>query len=352
MKKNQKRESRRERELMSTILDNIPAMVTFFDVSGKIRYVNRSFEQRTGWSKDLLQDKDLVALCFPDAKIREEALAFMLSGQPGWRTFPIRAADENIIHSSWSNVRLSDGSYVGIGIDMTKELLMEKRIRSLAIQLSKAVELAQQKIAGAIHDRIVQSLVSIKHSIEGLHREDSIPGTTVSGLEDVLEVLDDTIQETRTISHELCPPVLTHLQIDDVLRWLAECLQEQYGFPITIETEGHIKPLDSEKKYFIYMAVRELIHNTFKHAGAKRVKLALCAGKKRITITVQDDGKGFDQSTLDDLSYGEGGFGLFHIKMRLDQYGGVLSVKSKIGGGTSITISIPVTHEPERIDLL
>ena len=109
---------------------------------------------------------------------------------------------------------------------------------------------------------------------------------------------------------------------------------------------------DVGMSHTVNMAVRELIHNTFKHAGAKRVKLSLCAGKKRITITVQDDGKGFDQSTLDDLSYGEGGFGLFHIKMRLDQYGGVLSVKSKIGGGTSITISIPVTHEPERIDLL
>ena len=345
MKKDRrKRSSRRERELIRTILDNIPAMVTFFDASGKVRYVNRSFEQKTGWSRDLLREQDMVMLCYPDSTIREEALSFMLSAKPGWKTFPLQAADESIIHSSWSNVRLSDGSYVGIGIDMTKEIMMEKRVRSLAIRLSKTAEMVQQNIASVIHDRIVQSLVSMKLSLEGLRRGEYMPESATSRLEDMLNTLDDVVQETRALSHELCPPALAYMRIDEVLRWLSERLSEQYGFSITIEIDGHFTQLDSEKKFFIYMAVRELIHNISKHADATRVVLAVHADSKGITVTVQDDGKGFDQAVLENLSFREGGFGLLHIKMRLEQYGGELSIQSGPGEETSITIKIPVTE--------
>jgi PAS domain S-box-containing protein len=341
-KERRKRKSRRERELISTILDSIPAMVTFFDASGKVRYINRFFEQRTGWSRAVLETRDLVDLCYPDPVIREEAVSFMLSGQPGWRSFPLQAADRSVIYSSWSNVRLSDGSYVGIGIDMTKELLMEERIRSLALQISRAAEMEQQKIAGVIHDRLVQPLASMKLSLEGLRLENDVPEPVSSRLEDVLNSMGDLIQDMRKISHELYPPVLTHLRIDEVLHWLVEQLREQHDFLITIETEGRFPSLDSDKKYFIYAAVRELVHNISKHADAKRVRLAVGADQKEIVVTVQDDGKGFEQSLLENLSHREGGFGLFHIQMRLEQYGGVLSIRSNPGEGTAISIKIPV----------
>jgi signal transduction histidine kinase len=59
---------------------------------------------------------------------------------------------------------------------------------------------------------------------------------------------------------------------------------------------------------------------------------------------VQDDGKGFDSAVLAEPSYGEGGFGLFHIQMRLESYGGRLSVHSGPGEGTSISIKIPINE--------
>jgi signal transduction histidine kinase len=319
-------------------------MITFFDASGKVRYVNRTFEQRTGWSKDLLAKGDLVSLCYPDPAIREEAVSFMLSGQPGWKSFPLQGADNSVIHSSWSNVRLSDGSYVGIGIDLTKELLMEERIRSLAIQISRASEMEQQKIAGVIHDRLVQPLVSMKLSLEGLKLDDDVPGPVVSRLEEVIGSMGDLSQEMRKISHELYPPVLIHLRIDEVIRWLTEQFREQCEFPITIEAEGLFPTLGSEKKYFIYLAVRELLHNIVKHADAKSARLNLKADLKEVTVTVQDDGRGFDSTSPAMPSYGDGGFGLFNIQMRLESYGGKLSIHSSPGAGTNISITVPVSE--------
>jgi signal transduction histidine kinase len=156
--------------------------------------------------------------------------------------------------------------------------------------------------------------------------------------------MSDLIQEMRRISDELYPPVLTHLRINEVLRWLAEQLGEQHDFRINIETKGDFPPLDAEKKYFIYAAVRELVHNISKHADAKLVWLAMSAEPGEIMITVQDDGIGFDQALVENLSHREGGFGLFHIQMRLEQFGGVLAIRSKPGEGTAISIKIPVAE--------
>jgi PAS domain S-box-containing protein len=343
-KDRRKRRSRRERELISIILDSIPAMVTFFDSSGTVRYVNRSFEQRTGWGKDLLMGGDLLSLCYPDPAIREEAVSFMLSGQPGWKNFPIQGADNSIIHSSWSNVRLSDGSYVGIGIDLTRELMMEARIRDLAIQISKAAEMEQQTLASVIHDRLVQPLVSMKLTLERLKLEKEVSESTASRLDEVIGSIGELAQDMRRISHELYPPVLTHLRIDDVVRWLTEQMSEQCDFSITVQTEGVFPPLDSEKKYFIYLAVREVLHNVAKHADAKSARLTLRADPHDIAVTVRDDGKGFDSTALEEPSYGEGGFGLFHIQMRLESYGGKLSVESGPDEGTSISIKVPINE--------
>jgi signal transduction histidine kinase len=219
---------------------------------------------------------------------------------------------------------------------------MEERIRSLAIQISRASEREQQKIAGVIHDRLVQPLVSARLSLEGLKQEENMPESVVSRLDNALKILGELAKEMRNMAHELYPPVLTHLNVDEMLHWLVEQTRDQYHFEIAVQTEGTLPSLDSERKYFMYLAVRELVYNISRHADAKHVRMTLSADPKEITVTVQDDGRGIEDTYLEKDSYRGGGFGLFHIQMRLEQYGGALSIDSHPGKGTAISVRMPV----------
>ena len=212
---------------------------------------------------------------------------------------------------------------------------MEERIRNLALQISKTAEIDQQKIAGALHDQLIQPLASMKLSLESLRLETDIEGTVESRLEDVLRAMGELLLDMRKISHELYPPVLTHLGIDEVIHSLAERLREQYEFHLTVETAGNFPQLDTDRKYFIYMAVHELVLNITKHAEAKNVRLFQRADPGEITIIVEDDGRGFDQTLFESLSHREDGFGLLRIRMRLEEYGGVLAIRSNPGTGTA-----------------
>jgi signal transduction histidine kinase len=328
-------------ELVNIILDNIPAMVVFFNRNGKVGYLNRAFEVRTGW-KMVSHERDLVNLCYPDEKVREQAVSFMLSGEQGWRTFPLHMADGNIMMSSWSNVRLEDGSYVGIGIDLTKEIQMERQIRNLAIQLSRTAEVEQQKIAGVLHDRIVQPMVSAKLHLEALKHDTSLPDSVVSSLEEVSEGLKDTLREARSISQDLFPPIVSQMRLNDMIHWLAGRLSDKFNIPITFDEQVQLESLESEQKNLIFLILRECIRNTSKHADAEHVHIILESDSETITMTIRDDGRGFDMRDLFNKAHDSSGFGLFHVKIRVEHYGGSLFVDSTPGKGTSVVIKIPL----------
>jgi PAS domain S-box-containing protein len=119
-----------EREVLQKILDNIPVMLCFYDSCGEIKMVNRAFERRLGWSLDQLhQIDDPMAEFYPDSEYRNEVWQYMLEASPGWKDFKIRLRDGKELDTSWANVRLSDNSQIGIGIDVTERKITEKALQ-------------------------------------------------------------------------------------------------------------------------------------------------------------------------------------------------------------------------------
>jgi signal transduction histidine kinase len=90
------------------------------------------------------------------------------------------------------------------------------------------------------------------------------------------------------------------------------------------------------------MAVKEAVHNVIKHASAAEVTLHVGFDGRLLTLTVQDDGCGFDPSA------GSGGSGLSNLKRRLADIGGTCSIQSKPGKGTNVEMSLPITAEAKR----
>jgi len=132
-----KEDAVKQQELFKAVVDNIPAMITYYDPSIKMLMVNKEFTRLTGWTSEEAQKVDLMAECYPDPKIREEAKNFMAKCE-GWHDFPVTDKNGFVVESSWTNVRLADGRQIGIGIDIsarkkTEEALKEseERFRSI-----------------------------------------------------------------------------------------------------------------------------------------------------------------------------------------------------------------------------
>ncbi|MBW1955377.1 MAG: PAS domain S-box protein [Deltaproteobacteria bacterium] len=122
-------EIRGERERLRTILDNIPVMITMYDSKGRMLLLNKEFERLVGWGKEDAEKVDLMKEVYPDPEYRKKAWAFMISARAEWQDFKVRTRKGDIVESAWRNVRLSDGSQIGIGVDIRELRAAEQALR-------------------------------------------------------------------------------------------------------------------------------------------------------------------------------------------------------------------------------
>jgi PAS domain S-box-containing protein len=130
----------REHERLERIFDTVPLMMTIYDPNTKVLRVNRAFERLLGWSSDELGGVSLMEECYPDPEYREQAREYMHACRPEWRDFRVRARDGRVVESSWTNVRLSDDTQLGIGVDLTERKRVEAALRESeeALRMSTA----------------------------------------------------------------------------------------------------------------------------------------------------------------------------------------------------------------------
>jgi PAS domain S-box-containing protein len=119
----------RERELLGTIIERIPVMLTLYEPDTKVLRLNPAFEQATGWSNADAVGVSLMEACYPDPAYRERVRKFMQSCREGWMDIRMRTRDGRDLETSWANVRLSDGTQVGIGLDIADRKRYEQTLR-------------------------------------------------------------------------------------------------------------------------------------------------------------------------------------------------------------------------------
>ena len=179
-----------QKELLLSIIDNIPVMLVFFDSSGAVRLVNRAFERLTGWSMEEARHMNLIAAMFPDPAYRKEVWEFMMRARSGWKDLELTTRSGSVLQSSWANVFLSDGSLIGIGIDISERIQMEKE----RIRLASAIEQADEGVAIFNTKWEIEYVDQALQTLSGLKKQDLI-GRHVQVLSDFFP--GDTFRKTQ-----------------------------------------------------------------------------------------------------------------------------------------------------------
>jgi signal transduction histidine kinase len=218
----------------------------------------------------------------------------------------------------------------------------QKKLRSLASQLSLTEERERRRIATELHDRIGQSLVFSKIKLKSM-QESAQTDLEKKQLGEICDMVDQIIQDTRTLTFDLSSPILYEMGFEAAISdWLTDHIEKEHGLHAVFEDDGKPKPLNDDVRVLLFNAVRELLINIVKHAGAKNVKVSTRRENDHIRILVEDDGIGFSYSESPLYVKEKGGFGLFSIRERLNHLGGTLTIKSEPGRGTRVTLVTPL----------
>ena len=341
-----------QKEMLEKIVNNLPVMITSYTADG-IQVVNKEFERVLGWSLEEVQGIDLVSECYPDPKDREEVLDLMRNSPPGWRRVRTRTRDGRFVSDSWTNIRLWDGVSIGIGSDITErekaenELLQYRnRLRSLASEISLAEGRDRKRIAAELHNRTIQTLALAKIKL-GAIQEALSSEVSGSQLGDIRDLIEQSIQDTRSLVFELSPPILHDLGFVAAVEWLVDHIGTQFGIRCRAKDDGEPKALADDVQMVLFQSVRELLINVGKHAAASEATVRLKRLEDEILIEVQDNGKGFDpEATVrQDLNRG---FGLFSIQERLDLLGGSMEIQSSPGRGARVRLKARLASKKEE----
>ena len=231
------------------------------------------------------------------------------------------------------------------GLSLTDHGLprLDPIVRSLAAELGRVRDKERQKIADDLHDHVGQNLVLAKMKLDMLK---SLSGGEHAALvEQISDLIRDTIKDTRSLIHELHPEWLCEVSLEEALGWFAEQTEARYGLRCITEVASVPKPLHKDIQEVLFHAVRELLVNVAKHAGASTVKVIAGCEKDRIFVRVVDNGKGLVPPTVSSPGPRTGGFGLMIIRTRVGLMGGNLYIDSRGGAGTSVTIALPLEFQ-------
>jgi two-component system sensor histidine kinase UhpB len=223
---------------------------------------------------------------------------------------------------------------IGAMQDITKEKEHEKQI---AIAIIDTQEKERQELGMELHDNVNQ-LLSATLLYLGMANKSSRQGNEVSEtLDECVSYVGEAINEIRNLSHRLTPDTGEDASLKDILRWLTDPIQKANEFEINLQVDD-IPPgaVSNDLRTNLYRIAQAQITNIMKHAQAGKVYIDVQFKPGYISLTITDDGVGFDHELIKD------GIGLQNIKRRAEIFSGIYSIKTSPGNGCCLKVEIPL----------
>ncbi len=219
----------------------------------------------------------------------------------------------------------------------------KKRLRELSSHLMESQERERRRISRELHDELGQALTVLKLKLGAMARR--LPEDHLELKEDcegLRQYVDQIIGSVRRLSHDLTPSIVEDLGLSAALGRLAGDLTEHIDIEAKIDV-GEVDHLFSlEERINIYRIFQEALTNVVKHAQASRVDILVKELKDTVTLSVEDDGKGFEVEEIKGKNLSQRGLGLTGMEERIKLLGGKMEIWSEKDKGTRLIFSVPV----------
>lgn len=234
--------------------------------------------------------------------------------------------------------------------DLYRELQERERWREeLLRKVISAQEDERKRLARELHDETSQTLSALAMKIETALAA-SPPGTLRDRLVEARALTVRTLDELHRLIFDLRPSVLDDLGLLSAIRWYAERHLEPLGIIVQFEASGFERRLRPELETALFRVAQEAITNIAKHAGADTVLIQCLERDGRVTIEIEDDGKGFVPESLPPPAARERGLGLLGMRERVELFGGTIELDSAPGQGTRVKVSVKVQEVADGQD--
>lgn len=315
------------------------------DAAGRFRYVNQRALELGGWTWDELQHMtiDDVNPDFPLSLYRQ-AIATLPLG-PGM-VLPVRARrkDGSFFPSEVSFARLDIAGelYVfGVARDITERTHMEATQRQFGQRMLEVLDAERRRLARELHEDVGQAVATIAALLDTLERT---PGAVEDDLRPTLAATHATVRQitesvARLVDHTYPAELLAH-GLESTLRSHAQAFALRHGLALRLATAPLGSVLSAEHELHLYRIVQEALTNVARHAGATQVAIHLARRRRRVVLTIVDDGTGFDPSQPK-----LAGLGLTTMRERVEMMGGELRIRAGAGRGTTIHVTLPADPE-------
>jgi len=212
------------------------------------------------------------------------------------------------------------------------------RIDQLLIRQTLIQEGERRRLGRALHDGVAQNLAQLRACLRG----DASPPQHAKG---TIGLLDRVIDDVRTLTFELSPPILEDLGLLPALHWLAEHLGKRYSANISVADDAREPRLLPETRTIVFRAVRELTVNAAKHAPGAEIVISCVSQRRRVSILVRDTGPGVDTGGLGGAGGGVDHYGLISVEQQIRGIGGTFEFASALGHGTRAFIRVPLLED-------
>jgi len=219
-----------------------------------------------------------------------------------------------------------------------------RQLENLSARLVEAQETERRSLARELHDEVGQALSAVLVELRNLSSGLAVQSEEQLSkhVETIKDLVENTVRTVRNMSLLLRPSMLDDLGLIPALRWQAREISRQTCMDVTVSTDLVSDDLPDEYKTCIYRVVQEALHNCSRHSHATAVRIQVLQEPDHLTLSVRDNGKGFDVKQSK-------GLGLLGIEERAAHLGGKCTIHSEAGSGTVVAVDLPFTqHQSQK----
>ncbi len=358
------------------ISDNDPVMTLIADQTGTCSYLNHRWYQFTGqrqqaglglgWLQAVHpEDREIVIGTIRDAHHRSSEALFEYRLQQTDGTYRWVSASLTSLHTephgtpelinfvidvtgmkgTRSTRQQSADVLTRHVTDQTAALLRsQQRLQGLIRDSFRTEEHERRRLATSLQDYLAQMLVVARLKLVQIRRGIN-DASYHSFVDDTERILEETLLYTRSLITELSPQVLQQLGLEPALRWIGDQMSKR-GLTVHIDVATTVPDSMEENVVTnLFWSVRELLHNAITHSNSPTVTIAVAViDGEELTLTVTDQGRGFDVRQFEQTEDASDRFGLLRVKERMNSIGGTVLIHSQLGMGTSVILTCPVAH--------